>query len=65
MPNNSPVADFRCDACDACDACDEEYEVKAKRGKLGRSISDGTFSTMTARLGAANNPASSPSTPRP
>lgn len=50
LPNNSPVADFR------CDACGEEYELKAKRGKLGRSIPAGAFSTMTARLAAANNP---------
>ena len=50
LPNNSPVADFR------CDACGEEYELKAKRGRLGRSIPDGAFSTMTARLAAANNP---------
>ena len=35
LPNNSPVADFR------CDACGEEYELKAKRGKLGRSLPDG------------------------
>lgn len=32
LPNDSPVADFR------CGACGEEYELKAKRGKLGRSI---------------------------
>ena len=50
LPNNSPVADFR------CDACGEEYELKAKRGRLGRSIPDGAISTMTARLAAANNP---------
>lgn len=50
LPNNSPVADFR------CDTCGEEYELKAKQGKLGRSIPDGAFSTMTARLAAANNP---------
>ena len=50
LPNNAPVADFR------CDDCGEEYELKAKQGKLGRSIPDGAFSTMTARLAAANNP---------
>lgn len=49
-PNNSPVADFR------CDVCGEEYELKAKRGRLGRSIPDGAYATMTARLAAANNP---------
>ncbi|MFJ6024815.1 DpnI domain-containing protein [Brevundimonas sp. NPDC092305] len=50
LPNNSPVADFR------CEACGEEYELKAKRGALGRKITDGAYSAMTARLAAANNP---------
>lgn len=50
LPNNSPVGDFR------CADCGEEYELKAKRGKLGRSIPDGAWSAMTARLAAANNP---------
>lgn len=50
LPNNSPVGDFR------CAECSEEYELKAKRGALGRSIPDGAWSAMTARLAAANNP---------
>lgn len=50
LRNNAPVADFR------CDACGEEYELKAKRGRLGPSIPDGAWSAMTARLAAANNP---------
>lgn len=49
-PNNSPVADFR------CDSCGEEYELKAKQGRLGRSIAAGAFGAMTARLAAVNNP---------
>ena len=36
LPNNSPVADVR------CDACGEDYELKARRGKPGRS--NGSFS---------------------
>ena len=50
MPNNAPAADFR------CDACGEEFELKAKQGGLGRSIPNGAFGTMTARMAAANNP---------
>lgn len=50
LPNNSPVADF------VCDACAEEFELKAKGGRLGPSIPDGAFGTMTARLAARNNP---------
>jgi hypothetical protein len=50
LPNNSPVADFR------CAACGEEYELKATRAPLGRKVPDGAFGTMTARLAAANNP---------
>lgn len=50
LPNNSPVGDF------VCDACAEEFELKAKKGALGRSIPDGAFGAMTARLAAHNNP---------
>lgn len=50
LPNNSPVGDF------VCDACAEEFELKAKRGALGRSIPDGANAAMTARLAARNNP---------
>jgi type II restriction enzyme len=50
LPNNSPVADF------LCETCGEEYELKAKRGALGRKITDGAYSAMTTRLAAANNP---------
>lgn len=50
LPNNSPVGDF------VCDDCAEEFELKAKRGALGRSIPDGAYGAMTARLAARNNP---------
>jgi len=50
LPNNSPVGDF------VCDACAEEFELKAKKGALGRSIPDGAYGAMTARLAARNNP---------
>jgi len=50
LPNNSPVADFD------CPACAEEYEVKAKKGRLGRKVVNGALGAMTARLAARNNP---------
>lgn len=50
FPNNSPVADF------GCVRCGEEFELKAKKGRLGRKVVDGALSAMTARLAAANNP---------
>jgi type II restriction enzyme len=47
---NSPVADFH------CGVCAEEYELKAKKGRLGRKVLDGAYGTMTERLAARNNP---------
>jgi type II restriction enzyme len=48
--NNSPVADF------GCPACGEEFELKAKNGRLGREVVDGAYGAMTARLKQPNNP---------
>jgi len=50
LPNNSPVADFD------CATCAEEFEVKAKKGRLSRKVVDGAYGAMTARLAARNNP---------
>ncbi len=50
FPNNSPVADF------GCPNCAEEYELKAKRGRLGPKVVNGAYGAMTARLQARNNP---------
>ena len=50
FPNNSPVADF------GCPNCAEEYELKAKRGRLGPKVVNGAYGAMTARLEARNNP---------
>ncbi|MES2032653.1 MAG: DpnI domain-containing protein [Pseudomonadota bacterium] len=50
FPNNSPVADF------GCIACGEEFELKAKNGRLGRKVVDGAYGAMTARLKQQNNP---------
>ena len=48
--NNSPVADFY------CKKCAEEYELKSKKGEMGKKIVDGAYSTMIERLQADNNP---------
>ena len=49
-PNNTPVADFR------CASCREEFELKAKSGRLGRKVVDGAYGAMTARLAQPNSP---------
>ncbi len=49
-PNNSPVADL------FCRTCGEDYELKAKKGRHGRSVPDGAYSTMCERLDSATNP---------
>ena len=48
--NNAPVADFY------CKDCREEYELKSKRGTLGKKIVDGAYGTMIERLSSNNNP---------
>ena len=48
--NNSPVADFY------CEKCYEEYELKSKKGAVGKKIVDGAYGTMIQRLISANNP---------
>lgn len=48
--NNRPVADFY------CQKCNEEFELKSKSGKLGRTVADGTYTTMLERIKADNNP---------
>ena len=35
LPNNAPVGDF------VCPSCDDEYELKAKSGKLSERVPDG------------------------
>lgn len=50
LPKNSPVADFD------CLTCGEEFELKAKNGRLGRKVVDGAYATMLARLKQRNNP---------
>lgn len=50
LPNNSPVADFR------CPACPEEFELKSTKGRFGPRVTDGAYGTMRQRLEARNNP---------
>lgn len=49
-PNNRPVADF------FCKSCDEDYELKSKKGVLGKKIVDGAYSSMIERLNSNSNP---------
>ena len=48
--NNAPVRDF------VCESCYEVYELKSKKGKLGRKQVDGAYDTMLARLRSDTNP---------
>lgn len=50
LPNNMPVADFR------CDNCGEFYELKSKNRNFGKKIPDGAYSTMIERITSASNP---------
>lgn len=48
--NNRPVADF------FCKTCAEEFELKSKKGKLGKTVTDGAYHTMIDRIQSENNP---------
>ncbi len=50
LANNSPVADF------ICNSCGEIYELKSKKGKLGKKIADGAYTTMIERITSDSNP---------
>jgi hypothetical protein len=50
FPNNSPLADF------LCDACKEEFELKSQKSKFGTKVADGAYETKCERLAASNNP---------
>ncbi|MGH7015683.1 MAG: DpnI domain-containing protein [Caulobacteraceae bacterium] len=47
---NRKVADF------FCPICAEEYELKAQKGRFGRTVVDGALAAMRERLIASNNP---------
>ncbi len=48
--NNKPVADF------FCGLCDEEYELKSKSGRIGKTVPDGAYGTMMTRLKSDTKP---------
>lgn len=48
QPNNTPAADF------ACPSCREEFELKGTGGRFGRSLPDGAYRTMVARVASGN-----------
>ena len=50
LSNNKPVADFM------CKKCNEVFELKSKRGKIGKKIADGAYSTMIDRITCTTNP---------
>jgi type II restriction enzyme len=50
LPNNQPVADFR------CGDCREEFELKSQKSKFGDRVNDGAYRTMCKRIVASNNP---------
>jgi len=48
--NNQPVADFY------CPFCNEEFELKSKKGNIGKKVSDGAYKAKISRLQDLNNP---------
>lgn len=48
--NNKPVADFY------CKKCSEDFELKSKKGKIGKKVSAGAYSKMIERLNSAQKP---------
>lgn len=50
FPNNSAVADFY------CPNCRNEFELKSKKGKIGKKIADGEYQTFINRITSNNNP---------
>jgi type II restriction enzyme len=48
--NNKPVADFY------CEKCREDFELKSKKGKVGKVIIAGEYSTMIRRINSETKP---------
>ena len=48
--NNKPVADFY------CEKCAEDFELKSKKGKIGKTVSAGAYSKMIERLNSEQKP---------
>lgn len=50
LKNNEPVADMK------CNNCGEIFELKSKKGNIGKKINDGAYSTMLERITSITNP---------
>lgn len=50
LPNNSKLADFR------CNECGEIYELKSKGGAIGKTILDGAYYAAIERITSSTNP---------
>ncbi|MEK9131920.1 MAG: DpnI domain-containing protein [Patescibacteria group bacterium] len=48
--NNKPVADFY------CKKCSEDFELKSKRGKIGKIVPAGAYSKMIERINSETKP---------
>jgi len=48
--NNRPVADFY------CKKCIEDFELKSKKGKIGKKVSAGAYSQMIKRIDSPQKP---------
>ncbi len=48
--NNKPVADFY------CEKCLEDFELKSKKGKIGKKVSAGSYSKMIERVNSSSKP---------
>lgn len=48
--NNKPVADFY------CNKCIEDFELKSKKGNMGKKVSAGAYSQMIKRINSPQNP---------
>lgn len=48
--NNRPVADFY------CKKCTEDFELKSKKGKIGKTIPAGAYSKMIERINSTSKP---------
>ena len=50
LENNLPVADMQ------CSNCGEIFELKSKKGSIGKKIVDGAYDTMIERISSLTNP---------
>lgn len=48
--NNKPVADFY------CKKCSEDFELKSKKGRVGKKVSAGAYSQMIKRINSRQKP---------